>query len=153
MENREILYGTVIRQIRRFIAATIFFNQKVADRVGLHLTDMQCLNLLELIGPATPGELGRQLALTTGGVTVMLDRLEKKGYVKREPNPLDRRSLLVSVLSRKFEKLDALYAEINRSFGEVLCATPEQDLKAVIAFFERCDEVRREVPPGKASRR
>jgi hypothetical protein len=35
------------------------------------------MNLLDLLGPATPGKLAECNGLTTGGVTVMLDRLEK----------------------------------------------------------------------------
>ena len=151
MEKREVLHGTLVRQVRHFIAGSILFNQKVADRVGLHLTDMQCLNLLDMLGSTTPGELARYMGLTTGGVTVMLDRLEKRAYVKREPNPGDRRSLLVRVLPRKFEKLDAFYGEINRRFEAVLRETPEQDLKTVMDFFARCNEVRGELPSGKAA--
>jgi MarR family transcriptional regulator, organic hydroperoxide resistance regulator len=152
-ENRAVLYGVVVRQVRHFIAGSILFNQKVADRVGLHLTDMQCINLLEMLGPTTPGELARCMGLTTGGVTVMLDRLEKRGYIKREPNPGDRRSLLVRVLPKKFERLDSFYGEINRRFGAVLDETPEEDLETVIEFFSRCNAVRAELPPEKRAGR
>src|SRR5580698_8914249 len=95
--KRNALEVKLIRQIRQLIAGSILFNQRIADRVGLHLTDMQCLNLLDLLGPVTPGKLAACTGLTTGGVTVMLDRLEKAGVVKRERNPNDRRSVLVRV--------------------------------------------------------
>ena len=85
--NRAALHASLIRNIRYFIAGTIVFNQKVADSVGLHLTDMQCLNLLELEGAMTPGKLAKWMGLSTGGVTVMLDRLEQGGYIRREANP------------------------------------------------------------------
>ena len=39
------------------LAGAILFNQKVADELGLNATDLQCLNLLELQGSLTPGEL------------------------------------------------------------------------------------------------
>src|ERR1700747_2896578 len=88
------LRETVVRCLREFIAGSIMYNQQVADRVGLRLTDMQCINVLDLMGPSTPGELARSTGLTTGGVTVMLDRLEKGGYIRREAKPRDRPSLL-----------------------------------------------------------
>jgi hypothetical protein len=47
-------------------------NVRMAERAGLHLTDMQCLNLLELLGPVTPGKLAECTGLTTGRVTVTL---------------------------------------------------------------------------------
>ena len=64
--NRAALHASLIRNIRYFIAGTIVFNQKVADSVGLHLTDMQCLNLLELEGAMTPGKAGEMDGLKHG---------------------------------------------------------------------------------------
>ena len=40
---------------------------------------------------ASPGELGPALGLTTGGVTAMLIRLERLGYLRRVPHPDDGR--------------------------------------------------------------
>src|SRR5580658_4419241 len=126
-EKRTALHAELIGAIRRFIAGSIMFNQKVADRVGLHLTDMQCINLLDLLGPVTPGKLAERTGLTTGGVTVMLDRLEKAGFVKREPNPNDRRSVLVRVNPRKLKKIHAHYAGINERLEAFLSETPEAE--------------------------
>ena len=112
--------------------------------MGLHLTDMQCINVLELAGPTTPGDLARSTGLTTGGVTVMLDRLEKAGYLKREPNPQDRRSLLVRINPKKLEKIHSYYGEINRQMGAFLEATPEPELRTVVDFFTRMNALRAE---------
>jgi MarR family transcriptional regulator, organic hydroperoxide resistance regulator len=154
-ENRAALYQDIIHQIRRFIAGTILFNQTIADRVGLRLTDMQCINVLELLGPTTPGELARQTGLTTGGVTVMLDRLEKGGFVKRERNPSDRRSVLVRINPRKLEKANQYYGEINQRMRKLLDDTPEAELKVAVDFFMRMNQTRLQEPPtakSKASR-
>src|SRR5690242_14276855 len=113
-ENHTPLQAEVVEQIRRFSTAVVLFNQMVAEKVLLHPTDVQCLNLLELLGTSTPGKLAEGMCLTTGGVTVMLDRLERAGYIKREPNPDDRRSLLVRVSAKKKEKLDVHYAAVIR---------------------------------------
>jgi DNA-binding MarR family transcriptional regulator len=145
-ENRFALHAELVAQIRRFIAGTIIFNQQVAERVGLHLTDMQCINLLDLLGPVTPGKLAECTGLTTGGVTVMLDRLEKAGLVKREPNPNDRRSVLVRVNPRKLRKINALYAGINKQLDAFFSDTPEAELQSVVKFLSRVNAIRRERP-------
>jgi MarR family transcriptional regulator, organic hydroperoxide resistance regulator len=144
--NRPALHAELVGQIRRFIAGTILFNQKAADRVGLHLTDMQCINLLDLLGPVTPGKLAECTGLTTGGVTVMLDRLEKAGLVKREPNLNDRRSVLVRVNPRKLRKINALYAGINERLEAFLAEIPEAELRLVVSFFSRVNAIRTERP-------
>jgi len=143
-KNRVVLHEAFVHLIRHFIAGTILYNQQVADRVGLHLTDMQCMNVLELLGPATPGQLAKCTGLTTGGVTVMLDRLEKAGYVRRAPNPKDRRSVLVEIRPEKLESLHAFYGEINKNLDAFLAATPEPELRTVIRFFTRMNKLRTE---------
>src|SRR5580698_8166715 len=143
-ENRPALHAEIVGQIRRFIAGTILFNQKVADRAGLHLTDMQCINLLELLGAVTPGKLAECTGLTTGGVTVMLDRLEKAGVVKRERNPNDRRSVLVRVNPKKLRKINALYRGINERLEAFFSETSEPELRLVANFLARMNAIRTE---------
>ena len=140
--DRAQLHETVIRSLREFIAGSILYNQQIADRVGLRLNDMQCINALELMGPSTPGELARFTGLTTGGVTVMLDRLEKAGYLKREPNPRDRRSFLVHLNAAKAKKLQAFYGDVNDLMAVLLDETPERDLRSVISLLSKMNESR-----------
>ena len=136
------LRETVVRCLREFIAGSVMYNQQVADRVGLRLTDMQCINVLDLMGPSTPGELARSTGLTTGGVTVMLDRLEKGGYVKRVPNPRDRRSVLVRLNPTKLKKVWAFYDEINERMVALLDETPDRELRSVVDLFSKMNASR-----------
>jgi DNA-binding MarR family transcriptional regulator len=140
--NHAQLRETVIRCLREFIAGSIIYNQQIADRVGLRLTDMQCINVLDLMGPSTPGELARSTGLTTGGVTVMLDRLEKGGYVKRVPNPRDRRSVLVRLNPTKLKKMQAFYGEINERMAALLDQTPDRELRSVVDLFSKMNAFR-----------
>jgi DNA-binding MarR family transcriptional regulator len=140
--RRTELNAALIGHIRQFIAGSILFNQQVAERTGLRLTDMQCLNVLELLGPSTPGTLAACTGLTTGGVTVMLDRLERAEYVKRAPNPADRRSVLVRVNPKKLKKMTTHYDRITRQTIEVFDAIPEADLEAVARFFAHINAIR-----------
>lgn len=142
--ERRVLEDSLIREIRYFIAGAILFNQTVADRFHLRLTDMQCLNILELLGPVTPGKLADWTGLSTGGVTVMLDRLEKGGLIRREPNPADRRSILIRINTNKMKKVEPVYAEINARMDALMSAMPQTDLECVLAFFLRTNAIRTE---------
>jgi DNA-binding MarR family transcriptional regulator len=146
-DTRTRLHAEVVREIRRFIAGVILHNQKIAEHFGLRLTDMQCLNVLDLVGPATPSTLAEQTGLTTGGVTVMLDRLEKAGLVKRERNPADRRSLLIRVNPKKWRQINRPYADINRQLDAYLRETSQAELKSVLNFFTRMNSIRPTPPP------
>jgi MarR family transcriptional regulator, organic hydroperoxide resistance regulator len=126
----------IVLEIRKFIAGAIFFNAQAAEKVGLGLTDMQMIHVLQLYGPSTPSRLAAGTGLSSGGVTVALDRLEKAGYIRREPNPADRRSLLITLVPASLVKLAGLYEGIERDTRRLLATLPQRDLEAVIRFFE-----------------
>ena len=138
-------------QLRHFIAGVILYNQRVADQLGMHPTDMQVLHLLELLGPMTPGRLSVCTGLTTGGVTVVLDRLEKAGYARRERNPDDRRSVLVHLNTVKMAKAAEYYGAINEQLSEFLAGYPERELETVVKFFTRINSMR--TPTLQSSRK
>ncbi len=119
------------------LAGAIIFNQQVADSLGVNATDLQCLNLLELQGALTPGELARCCGLTTGGATVVLDRLEKAGYIRREANPSDRRSVLVRPVAAKMRKLHQIYRSKGESLAKALSPYTDRELELILDFVTR----------------
>ncbi len=137
----------IVLEIRKFLMAGIFFNAQAAERAGLGLTDMQMLHMLQLHGSATPGKLAASTGLSSGGVTVALDRLEKAGYIRREPNPADRRSLLVNLVPTKLRKLAGMYEGIEHETRRLLATLPERDLQAVVRFFETMSRAREDAAP------
>ncbi len=130
---------SLTREMREFIARAILFNLKVAEEVGLNGTDLQCLNLLNLQGSTTPGELARWSCLTTGGMTVVLDRLERAGYVKREDNPNDRRSSVVRPVRRGMQKLEAIYRSRGEALARAASGYDERELKLILDFFKKAN--------------
>ncbi len=134
----------VVLEIRKFIAAAIFFNTQAAEKAGLGLTDMQMLHMLQLYGPSTPSRLAAWTGLSSGGVTVAVDRLEKAGYVRRAPNPEDRRSLLITLIPARLRKIAAMYEGVEKETRRLLGLLPERDLEAVVRFFETMHEARTE---------
>ena len=137
----------IVLEIRKFIAASIFFNTQTAEKVGIGLTDMQMLHMLQLYGPSTPSKLAVWTGLSSGGVTVALDRLEKAEYVRREANPGDRRSLLVVLVPARLQRMAGMYEEVESETRRQLGTLPPRDLEAVVRFFETMGKVRAERAP------
>lgn len=133
-EKREIP-ETLYRAVRLFIAGSSLFGQHVAEKLGLHPTDMQFLNLLDLLGPMTPGALAKRTGLSPGGVTIVVDRLVKAGYVKRTAKPGDRRSLLVGILAARQKRIKSNYESARRAFEQALQGFTEDELETVLRFF------------------
>lgn len=146
--KRIALVDSINLEVRRLIAGVILFNEKIAARVGLNGTDLQCLHLLELQGSATPGELARWAGLTTGGVTVVLDRLENAGYLRREPNPKDRRSTIVRPVMARLRKLGEMYRAQGEGLARVLEGFPDPHLNLILTFLKEVNAAGTEAAKG-----
>lgn len=144
------LVPALTRAVRLFIAGSSLYSQRVADRLGLHPTDMQFINLLDLLGPMTPGALGQCSGLSSGGVTVVLDRLEKAGYIRRSSNPADRRSVLVALARARQKRVTANYDSVQKQFEAVLHGFSREELEIVLRFFSAANETRPPVVQGRA---
>jgi DNA-binding MarR family transcriptional regulator len=70
----------------------------IAAAYGLsHRGDLETLAELDLVGPMSPSALADDLLLTSGGMTVRLNRLQAAGLIERQPNPRDGRGVLVDL--------------------------------------------------------
>ena len=104
---------------------------------GLNATDMECLRLLFLKGIATPSELARHTGLTSGATTAMLDRLEKAGFIERQPNPDDRRGTLIVPAKSSAEKVASWFESARKAQAELISSYSESELEIISDVFER----------------
>lgn len=148
LAGRDEVAASLLRAVRLFIAGSSLFGQRVAEKLSLHPTDLQFLNLLDLLGSMTPGALASASGLSSGGVTVVLDRLEKAGYVHRSAHPTDRRSVLVSIVPARQKRVTANYESAQSQFHAALKTFSEQDLKTVLRFFEATTRARPKMQKG-----
>ncbi len=81
---------------KKFSDSTIFMHEAIARKAGLSGTDHKYLNYLIQHGAITAGQLSKLTGLTTGAVTGLVDRLEKKKFVKRKADSADRRKTLIA---------------------------------------------------------
>src|SRR5439155_536756 len=92
---------SVLRSLRRVNLQGSFLGQTVAIRFGLSESDIETLEQLIDMGATTAGRLSELTGLTSGAVTRVIDRLEQAGYVRRIPDPADRRRVIVEVVPEK----------------------------------------------------
>ena len=111
----------------------------VAKMCGLGATDLYALNILELAGPMTPGELSARTGLTTGPTTRLIDRLEQAGYVRRGPAADDRRKLIVERVGQPGE-LDAVMAPARDRIGEIIGGYTPAQRATLFDYFTRATE-------------
>ncbi|MER6099595.1 MarR family winged helix-turn-helix transcriptional regulator [Streptomyces sp. NPDC001728] len=140
--RRDALMTELFGEARRYMAAYALFNQAVADHLGLHPTDVQCLNLLSLEeAPVTTGRVAELTGLTTGSATRLVDRLERSGYVTRERDTEDRRRVLVALVPGRIAELGALWRKLNGAWGTMFDVYSDAELALLIAHMRRTVEV------------
>jgi len=91
-----------------------------ADRLGLGVTDFDALLLLDTSGPLAAGRIAEALAITTGAVTGLIDRLERAGFVQRTRHETDRRQVLIELAPGRRAELDAHWKEREQFVTEAL---------------------------------
>src|SRR5213075_2460836 len=104
---------SVIRALRRVNLQGSFFGQTVAIRFGLSESDIETLEQLIDMGATTAGKLSELTGLTSGAVTRVIDRLEQAGFVRRVPDPADRRRVVVELVPEKMEAMEATMAKFG----------------------------------------
>jgi DNA-binding MarR family transcriptional regulator len=72
----------------------------------------------------------------------LLARPYGERYIRRKPNPADRRSVLITLIPSRMRKLASLYEDIERQTRHRLTKLPQEDLEAVIRFFEALQAAR-----------
>jgi DNA-binding MarR family transcriptional regulator len=84
---------------------------------GLETWEFDVLSALRRQGPPfqlTPGALLRATLVTSGTMTNRIDRLAAAGLVRREPDPRDKRGVLVTLTEQGVERADAALADLLR---------------------------------------
>src|SRR5258707_2287093 len=114
-ERTEIIEALSL-SVRKVIVETVLLFDTLASQIGVNATDMQCLNILDYEGPVPAGRLAELTGLTTGAITVAIDRLEKAGYVQRVRDPHDRRRLVIQQIPH--DGLD-VFGAIDQAWQEV----------------------------------
>ncbi|MFF3910687.1 MarR family winged helix-turn-helix transcriptional regulator [Streptomyces sp. NPDC001848] len=148
-EDENELANRIIASMTDLAGALGRLNDLVAQRLGVAQTDLLCLHVLNRAGASTAGALSSQLGRTTGAVTHMIDRLEKAGYVRREPDPQDRRRVLVEASAPGLERIASFYEGMDARSRRLMATFSDDQLAAIHAFLlgscesaaEECDRL------------
>jgi DNA-binding MarR family transcriptional regulator len=123
----------------------VLHNQAIADRLGMGVTDLHCVNLLDIEGPMTAGRLAELMGLTTGAVTGVLDRLERAGLVRREADPADRRRVVAQLVPEGMARVRAAYAAVGGAVQELYASFDDAALALLVDYAERSTEITRRI--------
>ena len=100
---------------------------KSIDSLQMCLSDFAVLEVLLHCGPLAVNMIGKKVLLTSGSITVAVDRLEERGLVVRAPDPSDKRVTLVHLTSCGKKLIEETFCEHARQLEELVsCLTDEE---------------------------
>ncbi len=109
-------------------------------RFGLNRGEVGVLGALRIAGPKqqlSPTRLFKSLMLSSAGITSRLDRLERRGYVKRRRHPDDRRGVLVELTDAGREVLDQAVRANTGGEKELTGNLTRQEQKALAGLLKK----------------
>ncbi len=139
--RRRELLGALRRALRMTSAQSVLLSQAAADRLGLNSTDMECLDLLNLSGPVPAGRLAELTGLTTGAITGVIDRLEQASYVRREPDPTDRRRVIVRPIVERQVEAEEAFAPLAQATDALLERFTDDELAVLLRFLTEANSM------------
>jgi DNA-binding MarR family transcriptional regulator len=107
----------------------------LARQAGITATDLDALEHLEADGPLTQRELGDRLSLTSGAITMLVDRLERAGWVNRRPHPTDRRYLLLELSPNVAERTPPGLAQYHAAIRRLTATIGGKEREIIDAFL------------------
>ena len=119
------------------------FDNLAAQRLGVSETDLHCLNIIENAGGVTAGELAAESGLTTGAVTGVIDRLEKKGFARRVSDPADRRRVKVEVTKAFYSRADKIWGPVAAEWASSLERFSGEQLDSFNQILRATNEITR----------
>ncbi len=127
---------------RAYSDASILMHEAIARRAGLSGTDHKYLGLILQKGELTAGELAKLTGLTTGAVTGLIDRLEKKDLVKRIYAREDRRKVFIKPNREVALKLlEPLFGDLQKKTKELIATFSEPEILIIERYFRSATEV------------
>jgi DNA-binding MarR family transcriptional regulator len=100
----------------------------------------EVLSTLLRAGPPyslSPGQLLEQMLITSGTMTTRIDKLEKKGLVKRKSKKDDKRGVSVKLTKKGLKLVEEVIVEYTLTQKRIVSVFDEQEQKTFIALLTK----------------
>jgi DNA-binding MarR family transcriptional regulator len=141
-ETKQELVDQLMEQFRISGAQDNAFDDVTAERLGVNRTDLNCLDIIELRGGLTAGQLARESGLTTGAVTAVIDRLERAGYARRVRDDEDRRRVTVEVTPKLKREAGKIYEPMMEEWLATISRASTEQLRLMLDFMREGNKVK-----------
>jgi DNA-binding MarR family transcriptional regulator len=133
--------------LREVIEQSADYSRMVGEQLQVNQTDFEAMEHLIAHGPMSAGDLAKAVGISPGSATVMIDRLVALGHVSREPNPNDRRGVLVAPnpesVAQAWKHISPLIAASEKALADLSLAERtaiEAYLRTMLQVYSQTQE-------------
>jgi DNA-binding MarR family transcriptional regulator len=131
---------------RQYSDASIFMHEAIARKAGLSGADHKYLGLILQHNELTAGDLAKLTGLTTGAVTGLIDRLEKKRLVKRQFVKDDRRKvIIVPNVVNSMKLLQPLFSKLQNKTTTLIATFSDTEIQTIERYFTEATTIMNEI--------
>jgi DNA-binding MarR family transcriptional regulator len=137
--SRDQRDGALIRlkeAVRGAQRANDMMDEAFCDFLGVNRTDGRCLDIVDERGQMTAGELAREVGITSGAVTALIDRLEAAGFLQRKNDPSDRRKVLIELTPEAKRLGEEVYGPLAHAGMPYLESLEDHEILTLIGYLE-----------------
>lgn len=127
--------------VRDLIGSSRRLAGRMSTRLRVGVNDMAAVGELLQHGPMGVAELAERLGIRSASATVLVDRLEAAGQVRRVPHATDRRRVTVTATPGAAEQSYRAWASTISAIDTACRALPERDRLMVQRFLRDLVEV------------
>ncbi|WP_239095974.1 MarR family winged helix-turn-helix transcriptional regulator [Micromonospora lutea] len=139
--TRASAIADLMRAGRETSRLSMVFRYAIAERLGLTVSDLECLDYLADVGSATAGQVAERTNLTTGAVTSMLRRLQQAGYVTAERDPADRRRVIVTPRPERIAEMARPYERFAERAERLVEGYHVEEIRLLVRHYDRMQEM------------
>lgn len=112
-------------------------DRRSIGRTGLKLTDFQIMEVLLHKGPLPINTIAGKVLLTSGSMTAAVNRLTRKGHVKRVQDPSDGRCFHVHLTVNGRRIIRRAYAQHRRNLEEIVSVLSPSERKELVRLLKK----------------
>lgn len=121
---------------RQYSDTSIFMHEAIARKAGLTGADHKYLGLILQHKELSAGDVAKLTGLTTGAVTGLIDRLEKKKLLKRQLTKDDRRKIIIIPnVENSMKLLQPIFSELQQKTADLIASFTEKEIQIIERYF------------------
>ena len=134
--NREI----ALKSFVVFMRASQSIHERIKRDIlnyGINPSEFAVLEVLYHKGKQTIQQIGQKVLLASGSMTYVIDKLEQKGYIKREDCSNDRRATYAVITRQGISFMEDIFPQHQKVIEQIFGVLDEQENEEMIDLIKK----------------